>query len=113
MSLSQVHVECGYSVVAGNSTIFHCMWSETIEPGQTTKQSAGYDGVFAQNSDLPLIYRVSAPDDRGLMVAIGAIPDATVAESTNGNNSRRYVKAGDVRDFPAKAGQKLATAASV
>ncbi|API52841.1 hypothetical protein BMW22_15555 [Rhizobium leguminosarum] len=101
MALTGVHVECGTSIVYGNSTLFSSIWSETIAVPGTTTQSApsGFDGN--------LVFRISAPTASEVYVAAGVTPDSTVAVSTGPNNTRAHFAANELRDITAKPGFKI------
>ncbi|MBB3411185.1 hypothetical protein FHT87_005138 [Rhizobium sp. BK316] len=107
MALTGVHVECGTSIVYGNSTLFSVIWSETIAVPGTTTQAAPV-GPFNGN----LIFRISAPTAAEVYVAAGIAPDSTVAVSTNANNARAHLAANELRDIAAKEGFKVNASAA-
>lgn len=104
MALTGVHVECGTSIVYGNSTLFSSIWSETVTLPGTTTQSAP-TGPFAGN----LVFRISAPTAAEVWVAAGGpgTPDSTVAISTGPLNTRAHLAANEMRDIACKPGFKL------
>jgi hypothetical protein len=102
MALTGVHVECGTSIVYGNSTLFSSIWSETITLPGTTSQAAPAGG-FEGN----LVFRISAPTASEAWVAAGINPDSTVTVSTGPNNTRAHLAANELRDIAAKPGFKL------
>lgn len=101
MALTGVHVECGTSIVYGNSTLFSSIWSETVTLPGTTTQAAptGFDGN--------LVFRISAPTASEVWVAAGTAPDSTIAISTGPNNTRAHLGANELRDITAKPGFKI------
>lgn len=107
MALTGVHVECGTSIVYGNSTLFSSIWSETVTLPGTTTQSAP-SGPFAGN----LVFRISAPTAAEVYVAAGTAPDSTVAVSTGPNNTRAHLAANELRDIAGKPGFKLNASAA-
>jgi len=103
MALTGVHVECGTSIVYGNSTLFSSIWSETITLPGTTTQQAPANSPFGGN----LVFRVSAPTASEAWVAAGTAPDSTVTVSTGPNNTRAHLAANELRDIACKPGFKL------
>jgi hypothetical protein len=105
MALTGIHVECGTSIVYGNSTLFSSIWSETITslPGTTTQQAPA-NSPFAGN----IVFRISAPTASEVYVAAGTNPDSTVANSNGDpNKTRAHLAANELRDITAKPGFKV------
>lgn len=106
MALTGAHIECGTSVVYGNSTLFSVIWSETIAVPGTTTQSAPA-GIFDGN----LVFRIRTSAES--YVATGTNPDST-AVTSNGdpNKARANFAAGELRDIAAKQGFKVNVSAA-
>jgi hypothetical protein len=101
------HVEMGVALKAGSGEIFSPLWSETLAVNGSTGQVAsgvGTPGDLAVKSTF--VFRVRAPSTGPIYVARGKAPDASKAVSTNRDNTRVHIAAGESRDIPCEAGDK-------
>lgn len=74
----------------------HPEWSETLASGETTGQSAKSEGA---------VFHMRATTD--CYVAIGPVPDTSLAVSTSRNSARIALGGGDVLDVYVHKGDKL------
>jgi hypothetical protein len=102
------HIEMGVALKAGASELFDPIWSETIAANGTTTLAAVAAGSVSSlvAGGLP-IFRVRAPTANAIFISRGKAPDTSKAKSTNREDTRIHLAAGEVRDIPCLVGDKL------